>query len=315
MLLRQLEVRICVCACLLMSACVKACVHQHMYPSVHVRVDMYASSHEVSMSVSPVCLRCCSAQRRPAEVTVKRWEQTSPSEGRGVSRQAAGYPIMLGLQLHPFPSTLPSSQIQREVCRGQAGSSLCHYPSITCHPPAADNRTFSSRSSPFTFGTSLSSLWSLTPRDSAFMIFTSFNHLFPCSHSFISLLFVSFCSFDNAALPSVIFSHRFRELRGLAFWGLLLSLQLISRLLQRYFTPTAAFTDRLQIEPISFRGGSLLSFERRGLEITYIVSLKEQLNVCQKYSLNLGHVVMQYRCYVIMDILRYATMYCNRMMW
>lgn len=233
--------------------------------------------------------------------------------GRGVSRQAAGYPIMLGLRLHPFPSTLPSSQIQREVCRGQAGSSLCHYPSITCHPPAADNRTFSSRSSPFTFGTSLSSLWSLTPRDSAFMIFTSFNHLFPCSHFFISLLFVSFCS--NPALPSVIFSHRFRELRGLAFWGLLLSLQLISRLLQRYYTPTAAFTDRLQIEPISFRGGSLLSFERRGLEITYIVSLKEQLNVCQKYSLNLGHVVMQYRCYVIMDILRYATMYCNRMMW
>lgn len=63
--------------------------------------------------------------------------------GRGVSRQAAGYPIMLGVLLHPFPSTLPSSQIQPEASRGQAGSSLWHYPSITCHPPSTDNRIFS----------------------------------------------------------------------------------------------------------------------------------------------------------------------------
>lgn len=62
--------------------------------------------------------------------------------GRGVSVQAAGYPIMSGLPLHPFPSNLPSSQHQREVSRGQTGPSLYHYPSITCHPPSADNRTF-----------------------------------------------------------------------------------------------------------------------------------------------------------------------------
>lgn len=81
-----------ICVCLLMSACVKACVHQHMYPSVHVRVDMCASSREVSMSVSPVCLRCCSAQLRPAEVTVKRWEQTSPLEEEGLAGRRQDIP-------------------------------------------------------------------------------------------------------------------------------------------------------------------------------------------------------------------------------
>ncbi|KAK2837803.1 hypothetical protein Q5P01_015015 [Channa striata] len=32
--------------------------------------------------------------------------------GREVSRQAAGYPITLGLLLHPLPPTLPSRRIQ-----------------------------------------------------------------------------------------------------------------------------------------------------------------------------------------------------------
>lgn len=75
--------------------------------------------------------KTCSLAKQPQS---GKW----PSEqgGRGVSVQAAGYLTVLGLLLlRPFPLALPSSQRQREVSRGRAGPSLCHYPSITCHPP------------------------------------------------------------------------------------------------------------------------------------------------------------------------------------
>lgn len=65
---------------------------------------------------------------------VKQPESGIAVRGRGVSVQAAGYLIVLPL-LCPFPSALPSSQLQWEVSRGRAGPSLYHYPSITCHPP------------------------------------------------------------------------------------------------------------------------------------------------------------------------------------
>ncbi len=188
--------------------------------------------------------------------------------GRGVSRQAAGFPITLGVLLHPLPSTLPSSRTQPEVSTGQARSSLCHYPSITCRPLSADNRTFFCL---FTPRTSFSSLWSLTPSSFFSPCLTLplwFSHLFllsicsPAPFPFLAFylfLFALLIALHHFQFPSVVFPHRLRELRGLSFWDLLCCLLLISRFQQRYYTPAAAFTDRLQIELNSFREGSLVS--------------------------------------------------------
>lgn len=145
--------------------------------------------------------------------------------GRGVSVQAAGYPIMSGLPLHPFPSNLPSSQHQREVSRGQAGPSLYHYPSITCHPPSADNRTF-----PPSLFTLRSHHWLrlfMISHPSSFFLLLWFSHLltlhlFPHSLFFIGLLFVSFCAFDSKAVVAVrfsSFSHTGSENLGAFCWG------------------------------------------------------------------------------------------------
>lgn len=112
------------------------------------------------------------------------------SAGRGLGGQAAGYPIMLALQQHPFPSTFPSSQVQGEVIRGRMASSLRHYPPITCHPLWADNRTL-----PFPqLSTSFRSLWTVTPR--LFLNPTMplwFAHLLTpiCPHFTLFLLFFS----------------------------------------------------------------------------------------------------------------------------
>lgn len=124
--------------------------------------------------------------------------------GRGVTRQAAGHPIALGLQLRPLPSTLHRSQIQKEVSWGQPVSSLCHYPSITCRPPCADNETFSSLSALFTLGTSFSSSRALTPFLFLLVTLCLYDfHIFflsicsPVLVPFLAFLFVSFCSFDS----------------------------------------------------------------------------------------------------------------------
>lgn len=121
------------CVCFWLSACAKA------YPSVRasVHVNMCASLHEVSMSV---CV-CVALEPHPAEVTETMGTDITVG-GRGVSRQAAGYPITLAAAAAAAPTSFNSSQ--GEVSRGQAGSSLCLYPSITCCPLCADNRTFSS---------------------------------------------------------------------------------------------------------------------------------------------------------------------------
>lgn len=81
------------------------------------------------------------------------------SAGKRLGGQGAGYPTVLALQQHPFPSTFPSSQVQGEVIRGRMASSLCHYPPITCHPLWADNRSLAFPQ----LYTSLRSSWTVTP--------------------------------------------------------------------------------------------------------------------------------------------------------
>lgn len=236
-------------------------IRQHTRPFVQGQVNMCVSLHEVSPSVLCVTASACGGVcgTTGADIAVG---------GRGVSVQAAGYPIVSGLPLHPFPSNLPSSQHQGEVSRGQAGPSLYHYPSITCHPPSADNRTFPP--SLFTLHSHHRPRLFMISHPSSFFLLLWFSHLltlhlFPHSLFFIGPLFISFCTFDSKAFvavwfSSVIFSHGLRKLRGLSLWDLLLWLQLISRLLRRYRTPTAAFTDRPQIELIFFQRRNSIEF-------------------------------------------------------
>lgn len=161
--------------------------------------------------------------------------------GRGVSVQAAGYLIVLPL-LRPFPSALPSSQLQWEVSRGRAGPSLYHYPSITCHPPTLcwqqnfPPSPFSPRSHrrlrPFVISHPLSF--------SSFMIFTSFYSPsvpsvslpdWPFYLSLFTFLVVS-CIFFHISLGNSGFCHS-----ETFCWG-------CSWLLERQRTPTAAFADQ-----------------------------------------------------------------------
>lgn len=105
--------------------------------------------------VFSVCL-CCSWAQSSRRGDCETMGTGITDGGRGVNGQAAGYPITFGvLLLRPLPLTLPSSWIQEEVKRGQASSSLCHYPSITCRPLCADNRTFSSVSFLLTYASGL----------------------------------------------------------------------------------------------------------------------------------------------------------------
>lgn len=220
------------------------------HPCMHMQ-----SYHGVRcVSASPLCLYCFSPQPHSCRCDSTMTGTDTTTVGRGVSGQAAGYPIMLAMLLHPFPSTLPSSQIQWEANRGQAVSSLCHYSSITCLPPSADNRTFplSLHFRPAHHDLSPFSFFFLF--DYSLIIFTSFNHPSALEFSLFSLPLVSFCF-----LLVLHYFYRFRELLGPAFWDLLLTLQLISRLLQRDSSPTATFTGRLQIELTSFRCRSLLN--------------------------------------------------------
>lgn len=273
MLLSQLEVCLCECVCVSLavsmceglrtsarvSICARACMWGHVCVIAGGVYECISRVFVLLLSAASSCSGDC--ETMGTDITVG---------GRGVSWQAAGYPITSGPLLRLLPSTLPSSRIQEEVSRGQAGSSLCHYPSITCRPLCADNRTFSSLSSPFTLGTLFSSLWALTLFLFLLVWLCLYDfHIFlpsicsPVLAPFLAIylsLFALLIALHHSQFPSVIFSHRFRKLRGPSLRDLLLSLQLISRLQQRYYTPTAAFTDRLEIEPNSFRGRSLLSF-------------------------------------------------------
>lgn len=196
-------------------------------------------------------------------MTVKRWEQILALEEEGLAGRISHH-------IRPAAAPTSSNSSQREVGRGQAGPSLCHYPSITCRPLSADNRTFSSLLSPFTPSTSFSSLWSLTPLLflPAWLCFYDI-HIFllsicsPALAPFSAFYLSLFALLIARPTPSISLCHfplSDSENSGVPLSEtFLLSLQLISRLQQRYHTPTAAFRDRLQIEPNSFRGGALVS--------------------------------------------------------
>lgn len=149
------------------------------------------------VSVSPLCLYCFSSQSHSCRCNSAMTGTDTTTVGRGVSGQAAGYPIMLAMLLHPFPSTLPSSQIQREANRGQTVSSLCHYSSITCLLLSANNRTFPLSLHFRPVHHDLSPLCFFFLFDYSIMIFTSFNRPSVLEFSLFSLplicLFLLFC--------------------------------------------------------------------------------------------------------------------------
>lgn len=161
------------------------------------------------MSVFSVHLCCSRAQPHPAGVTVKRWVQTSPSEEDGVSRQAAGYPITLGLLLRPLPASLPSNQIQeRSGGVKQAPPSVIILPSpavlsvlttelsfLSLYPLLLTPASTLYGHHPFSFSSCLTL---------PFMIFTPPPlHLLPSRLSFL----VSFCSFDSPASLLISLCH------------------------------------------------------------------------------------------------------------
>lgn len=198
------------------SACRKARVHQCIaYPSVFVRlhVNLMWTPMRHCMRCLWVFLSCVYAaleHSHLAEVIVKRWEQTWPLEEKGLAGRQQDIPSHYCCCTH-FLQLFPAAG-SMEVRRGQASSSLCHYPFVTCRPFCTQSRTFSSVSSTFTLDTSLSSLWFSTL---LFLLtqlclydFTIF--LLPiCSlPPFLSLLLVSFCSFC-CPVASTSFCHFF----------------------------------------------------------------------------------------------------------
>ncbi len=134
MLLSQLEVCLCECVCFWLSVCVKACVHIHLCARArgcgHVCViawGVYECIPRVfvlHLSTASSCRGDC--ETMGTDITVG---------GRGVSRQAAGYPITSGPLLRPLPSTLP---MQPDPGGGQQGSSRLLPLSLSFHhlPPS-----------------------------------------------------------------------------------------------------------------------------------------------------------------------------------
>lgn len=117
------------CGFMCVFCSVSMCEGLHASICEGVHVNLCVSLHAVCMCMSPVWVLQLSSKASYRRGDCETMGTDITVRGRGVSRQPAGYPITLGvLLLHPLPSALPS----REVSRGEEGSSLCHYPSITC---------------------------------------------------------------------------------------------------------------------------------------------------------------------------------------
>ena len=196
MLLSQPEACLCVCVCFWLLGL-----------RTSVRVSICASPQRgVYECVSNVCVCAALEPPRPAEVTETTGTDITVG-GRGVSRQAAGYPITLAAACccAHFLQLFPGRGQQRSSRLLPLSLSFHHLPSSLCWQ---QNFLFN-----LYFG---SSLWAPAP----FFAFSScltlplwFSHLFFCLHlfpsscSFHSLLFVSFCSFDSPPSLSISLCH------------------------------------------------------------------------------------------------------------
>lgn len=193
------------------------------------------------MSVSPVGLCSSSAQPRPPEVTGKWWEQTLAKEEEGLAGRQQDIPSCWDCCCTHFLQLFPAARSsQRSAEVEQAPPSAIILPSPATLPLLTAELSPLSphplRLAPASALYDLSRWAFYFFSDSAFMIFPSFSSpSVPCSHSFISFLFVALLTTLHCSqFPSVIFSHRFRDIRGPTPWDFLLKLQLISTLLQRY---------------------------------------------------------------------------------
>lgn len=217
--------------CFWLSACVKACVHWHVNPS---KVNMCVSLHKVCMSVSCVFVLLLS-------LILQRWLWTMGTDitvgGRGVSRQAAGYPITLGLLLRPLPSSLPR-QRSAEVKQAPPSVIILPSPAVLC----LWQQNFLQSLQPLLLKAALA-LYDRPPLFffllSAFMIFTfcflsiCSPVLFPFTAIYLSLFALLIYITLNVPLS---FSLTYSETPGslFLFTDLLLSLQLISKMQQGY---------------------------------------------------------------------------------
>lgn len=215
------------------------------------------------------------------------------------------------LLLHP----LPSSWMQGEVRRGQGSSSLCHYPSITCRSLWVDTKL-----SPLCFDT----LLSLCCPHHSFFPLVFWNHSYdfhippPLTPSapwfspvwaFYLCLTALLIAWLPSQFPSVIFLHVHREPRGPfgceICWVCSGSIDWIK-------PAVSNFTEILEEDTHSYRKDIQLSwfFLAKGERDQH------RLNACKKkkYSLILGQKVMQYRCYVIINVSQRTTMLCSRIM-